>query len=337
MSAAAVRAGQLRLALDHTPSILVEHGLREAHSRPLVSDGKQAATWASRRVAPSEAWGWAEVEWLRTGNKWTALGFDLDGDRALDLLLERVWYELDTLPVPNLVVQRKAGGGLHAAYTLAEPVHRLADARVKPLRLLRRVVEYLAERLEADRGYAQVLAHNPEHNAFRTIGFRREPYELGELAAGVPLDWRAPARGQTRTAVGRNCALFDALIRWAGREVNAETDPLETALKLNAEFVVPLPRAEVGYIVKSVRKYRERWVAQNVGGWHRPTFIERQSARGRRSVIARRDSSASRNLRIWELSRQGLSLRQIAAHVGVSHETVRQTIRAQNQPKTCVG
>ena len=63
---------------------------------------------------------------------------------------------------PNWSVTRKAGGGTHAVWNLARPVHprRRGPGRHR-LRALARVSEYYAATLKADSGYTGVLSHNP--------------------------------------------------------------------------------------------------------------------------------------------------------------------------------
>ena len=61
----------------------------------------------------------------------------MDGANAL----ERLVYHVDQRDVlePNWAVTRKHGGGTHAVWTLAQPVHRGANAKAKPIRALSRV------------------------------------------------------------------------------------------------------------------------------------------------------------------------------------------------------
>ena len=56
--------------IDFAPAKVREHGLKETHSHPLVSQGKglSGAHSASFRVPAVEAWGFPEIE-LRAGNR----------------------------------------------------------------------------------------------------------------------------------------------------------------------------------------------------------------------------------------------------------------------------
>ena len=62
---------QLILPIEFAPSKVRAHGLRDAHTFPLVSQGKcsSGAHSASFRVPAAEAWGFPEIE-LRAGNSW---------------------------------------------------------------------------------------------------------------------------------------------------------------------------------------------------------------------------------------------------------------------------
>ena len=68
--------------IEFVPGKVRRHGLREFHTYPLVSPGKDAAgVWGgSWRVPAAEAWTFPELELGRTGNSIPALLFDLDGD-----------------------------------------------------------------------------------------------------------------------------------------------------------------------------------------------------------------------------------------------------------------
>ena len=193
------------------------------------------------------------------------------------------------LPQPNWVVWRLSNHHAHVAWTLANPVHRHATSRLEPLRYFAWIAEYYTAAVAADPGYAGVLSHNPEpryRTEFSTTWGRRDPYELGELATVIPFGWEPPKVRQT--GVGRNCDLFDALLRWAARHENINVTALSAATFINQQFDHPLPQSEIAATARSVEKYRERWAAR---GWHCPRWIAKQAARGRASGASRRDGS----------------------------------------------
>ena len=175
---------QKLFGIDYAPEKVRAHGLKEAHTFPLVSKGKQGGAHAgSFRVPATEAWGFSEIE-LRAGNSFPSIVLDVDGENALYRIVEAV--EHGEVLTPNWSVTRKASGGTHAVWNLARPVHRGSKARQSPLKALARISEYYAAALKADSGYNGVLAHNPMSKAhgpeFVTNWFHREAYRIDELA-----------------------------------------------------------------------------------------------------------------------------------------------------------
>ena len=304
--------------IESAPPKVRAHGLREAHTYPLVSRGnRQGRPFTSFRVPASEAWTtYPEIE-FRTPNSQPCIVLDVDGSNAL----ERCLWLVDHGKVlePNWMVTRKDGGGTHMAYTLARPVLTGPDMRAAPIRALARVSEYYASAVEADSGYTGVLSHNPMARAhgpgFATNWGRREPYRLPELAEVIPFGWRIPK--VPRTGEGRNCALFDALRRFAGSPENAEHDLFTVAMAINQGFERPLSVQEVRGIAKSVTKRRARWVAR--GAYYTPeqrTLWGRE--RGIRSGKARRKRTADRDSEIIEAVEAGRSYRAVAREFGLS-------------------
>ena len=145
--------------IDAAPAKVRQHGLVEAHSYPLVSQGKRSsgAHNASFRVPAVEAWRFPEIE-LRAGNSWPCIILDVDGANALYRIVEAV--EKAEILTPNWTVTRKGSGGTHAVWNLARPVHRGEQARIAPLKALSRVYEFYATALQADSGYTAILSHN---------------------------------------------------------------------------------------------------------------------------------------------------------------------------------
>ena len=209
--------------IDAAPAKVRQHGLKETHTHPLVSMGKghSGAHSASFRVPGVEAWGFPEIE-LRAGNSWPCIILDVDGANALYRIVEAV--EHGEVLTPNWTVTRKAGGGTHSVWNLARPVHRGEAARIAPLKALSRISEYYADALRADSGYTATLSHNPlsagHGPGFVTNWLHREAYSLPQLGEVIPLGWRRPV--VCKTAIGRNCDLFQSLIRWAGSPENRD-------------------------------------------------------------------------------------------------------------------
>ena len=310
-----------QLALDFAPAQVRSHGLRDAHTYPQVARGQGA----SFRVPASQAWGYPSLE-LRAGNSWPLMGFDCDvPEKVLDALVSNHWGARSdaqpALPEPNMIVQRRSNSHSHVSYFLAKPVHRGPTAREAPLRLFARISEFYRQALGADPGYNGVLTHNPmrsahRHGEFLTHWGCNRPYSLSELAEPIPRGWRLPLKPTTEA--GRNCALFVALMKWAGSPANIGREVVAVARATNDGLDVPLVDSEVAGLAKSVERYRRSWIAK--GRFY--TEAEREAwgcALGLRSGLARRKSTAARNKSIREdprinaelASEHGLTVRRI--------------------------
>ena len=181
-----------QLALDFAPAQVRAHGLRDAHTYPLVARGKGE----SFRVPASQAWGYPSLE-LRAGNSWPLMGFDCDvPETVLDALyanhLGRPRPDSPRLPQPTTIVQRRSNSHSHVSYFLAKPVHRGAAAREAPLRLFARISEFYRQALGGDPGYNGVLTHNPMHSGApgrgvsNPLGLQSVRTPLSELAEAYP-------------------------------------------------------------------------------------------------------------------------------------------------------
>ena len=279
--------------IEFAPDRVREHGLVEAHTWPLVSSGKvQGVVQASFRVHASVAWSFPSLE-LRSARAWPVVCLDCDGTGGYSRLMLAV---LDRdIPCPNWVVYRDTGGA-HGVWCLERPVLRGELARARPLRLLTRATEYMAQKVEADAGYGQILSHNPmapvETQRLQTDWLRRQPYPLQELAEIVPFGWRRPL--VPSTGIGRNCSLFEAGMKWAGSPDNLNFPVLPALMSINAEVARkhgkrPLDAGEVAGISRSVERYRAKWIARGqfleVGDLERSAWGQ---VRGLKSGQARR-------------------------------------------------
>ena len=314
------------LPIEAAPPKVREHGLRDAHSRPLVSPGKRDGVFGvSFRVAPWAAWHFPSLE-LRAENSYPALILDFDGRGSFDRVLEAV--RLSKVGALNWAVENRRTGGVHGVWTLAKPVHRADTALEAPLKLYGRISEYYAALLSADAGYTGVLTHNPMKAAqpagFETHWLRREPYTLGELAEFIPFRWRRPK--PSRTAAGRNCDVFAHCMRWAGSPANLGVPVLDEALGVNNGFKFPLGVSEVAGIARSVERYRRKWIAQGrfwgPGNSSYDHSSEAQAKRGIKSGKARRQRMQDRDQAIVQLALSGESSRAIAQEYGIDQKTV---------------
>ena len=312
--------------IEFAPGKVRRHGLREFHTYPLVSPGKDAAgVWGgSFRVPAAQAWTFPELELGRTGNSIPALLFDLDGDPT-DWLVDVLG---PALPRPNWIVWRRENMHAHVVYTLARPVVTGAQAKRTPQAYLARVGEYLAAELHADAAYSSVLGHNPisqaSHGRYTTDWMREEPYRLEELAEGMPKGWRRPTV-QPQTMYGRNDALFKAGMKWSGAPRNwGNWAGLASSLWVkNQGFIAPLGERELGGIVKSVVRYQRRNLES---GKQQQTFSSIQSCRGKKggkkSGKARRAKTAERDTAIIQAVQAGQSMRAVGREYGLNPSTV---------------
>ena len=318
------------LPIDAAPLKVREHGLRDAHARPLVSPGKKDGVFGlSFRVAPWAAWLFPSLE-LRAANSYTCLILDLDGWGSYERA-ERAVHQTKVGAL-NWAVENRRTGGVHGVWTLANPVHRADMALTAPLKKYGRISEYYAAALGADAGYTGVLTHNPMEDAqlpgFETHWLRREPYTLDELAEFVPFGWRRPK--VSRTAAGRNCDVFCHCMRWAGSPANLNSAVLAEACRVNDGLKFPLGMSEVAGIARSVERYRRRWIKRGQFG---PVGDAERTAWGRERGIksgeARRKRTQERDRAIVQLALAGTKQRAIARVIGVDEKTIRKILRRE--------
>ena len=319
--------------IEFAPARVREHGLVEAHTWPLVSDGKvQGVVQASFRVHASVAWSFPSLE-LRSATAWSVVCLDCDGNGGHSRLMLAI--EDREIPCPNWVVYRVAGGA-HGVWCLARPVLRGESTRAGPLRLLTRATEYMAQKVAADTGYGQVLSHNPmvpvASQHLQTDWLRKQPYLLQELAEIVPFGWRRPV--VSSTGIGRNCSLFEAGMKWAGSPTNLGVPVLTALMAINAEVArkhskPPLDAGEISGIAKSVERYRAKWIAAGRfyteaerSAWGRSMGLKGGLASGR----ARRKRVESRDRQIVEAVLAGCSMRSIARKLGLRLSTVQHIV-----------
>ena len=303
--------------LDFAPVELRAHGLRDAHSFPLVGSRTAEGVRSWRMAASDKSWAYPLIEWTRAGNSFAGIGFDCDSREAVERAAASCMGAGDLL-TPNVYATRTASGHAQVFYLLDRPVHRGEHARARPLTYLARVSEFYRATLGADPGYCGVLSSNPVHDDYQTSYPRADPYALGDLASAIPKGWRVPR--PATTAEGRNCELFNALCKRSLQDTDAQLEAWGNSY--NDQFVPPLDAAELRGILKSVYRYRARWREQG----HQRSFLFRQALRGRKggtaSGLARRANVSDRDRFILARLEAGESQRAVARAFGVDQATV---------------
>jgi hypothetical protein len=253
----------------------------------------------------------AKIHWLV---------FDCDKSNALEVAIQQAHC-----PVPNLEVVNPANGHSHLFYGLAVPVVRTDLAHAKPLRYLASVEYALRQVLGGDFGYTGMISKNPLHASWTLIEHQPSLWTLGELSEFLTLPKKLPRKALT-VGVGRNCALFEAVRRWAYAEVlafrltgNRESFAkavYDVSQSLNA-FPEPLPLSEVRGVAKSVA----RWTWNNYTGRNTDAeFSKRQAARAKqgRGVARYRHTARERAAIVEEARKPGAIATEVAKAHGVS-------------------
>jgi hypothetical protein len=246
------------------------------------------------------------------------------------------WYDAD-LPAPAWVSVNPETSHCHIAYGLIAPVARTDAARSEPLRFAAAIEAAYGAKLEADRGYSGLITKNPMHPHWHVFYPATEAsnyghYDLAELAEYVTLPNRLP-KGREATGIGRNVSLFDDLRIWSYRAVRDYWKPnglndwqsavLKKAESLN-QFSEPLPYVEIRATAKSVAKwtwknFTPKGFQEYVKRTHRPDI---QAKRGKRSGEVRAEKAEEKAVEAREMSKKGMSSRQIAATIGVNQSTI---------------
>jgi hypothetical protein len=245
-------------------------------------------------------------------------------------------WEDARLPPPAWAAINRQNGHAHLVWGLVAPVLvDSPDMRQAPMRYLCAVEAAFRAKLEADPGYSGLITKNPAHPLWRVLRGPRIGYELGELAEWVDLPKHLPRRKPEQIGLGRNVTLFDWLRQYAYRNVRFYKTDVRNfvlwqshlnskALERNGDFQQPLDGREVWHIAKSVSKWT--WRRFDIAASD-ARFRELQAHRGRNGGVAsglsRAAASEDKRASARLMRAQGMSLRAIAAELGVSHEIVR--------------
>ncbi|EMW1803082.1 replication initiation protein [Salmonella enterica subsp. enterica serovar Chester] len=207
--------------------------------------------------------------------------FDIDSDTAAI-----AWQDAN-IPKPNFITQNPANGHAHLFYALSSPVCITENARRKPQKLLKGVIEGLTERLGADPCYTGKITKNPLNPRWRTFWNEQPRFELNYLCEFIDTNKRVKKEvRKSIVAEGRNTALFDSLRFYAYSIIfkyqkNDDFCGFMSALEEEAEhindsFEDQLGFKEINHTIRSISS----WVW---GTFDSDTFSEIQSNRAKKA------------------------------------------------------
>lgn len=207
--------------------------------------------------------------------------FDIDSDTAAI-----AWQDAD-IPKPNFITQNPANGHAHLFYALSSPVCITENARRKPQKLLKGVIEGLTERLGADPCYTGKITKNPLNPRWRTFWNEQPRFELNYLCEFIDTNKRVKKEvRKSIVAEGRNTALFDTLRFYAYSIIfkYQKNDDFcgflsaleEEAEHINDSFEDQLCFKEINHTIRSISS----WVW---GTFDSDTFSEIQSNRAKKA------------------------------------------------------
>lgn len=207
--------------------------------------------------------------------------FDIDSDTAAI-----AWQDAN-IPKPNFITQNPANGHAHLFYALSSPVCITENARRKPQKLLKGVIEGLTERLGANPCYTGKITKNPLNPRWRTFWNEQPRFELNYLCEFIDTNKRVKKEvRKSIVAEGRNTALFDSLRFYAYSIIfkyqkNDDFCGFMSALEEEAEhindsFEDQLGFKEINHTIRSISS----WVW---GTFDSDTFSEIQSNRAKKA------------------------------------------------------
>lgn len=223
------------------------------------------------------------------------------------------------LPPPSWTSMSPDSGRAHVAYVLETSVW--PEHSAKAARYAEAVYRAYSDRLRADPGYARLITKSPWSSNWRLTCWRKEPYDLAELAEYVDLGRHAvrlPRRHTESLGLGRNSDMFESLRQWAYTSIPQYWRPdgydawhaavLDECERRAAVVCLehakgPLPWSEIRATAKSVAS----WTWKHMSPAGRADLIARthtseaQARRGIKSGEARRKGTAlERDRSPWE-------------------------------------
>lgn len=229
------------------------------------------------------------------------------------------------LPPPSWTAMSPDSGRAHVAYVLETSVW--PEHSAKAARYAEAVYRAYSDQLRADPGYARLITKSPWSSNWRLTCWRKEPYDLAELAEYVDLTRRSgslPGSLPGRLpGLGRNSDTFESLRHWSYAAIKEYWRPggydawhaavLDECERRAAAVCLEhgngmLPWSEIKATAKSVARWT--WARLTPSGRAdlitRTHTSEAQARRGRKSGESRRKGSAA-EAKPWEA--QGISRR----------------------------
>ncbi len=232
-------------------------------------------------------------------------------------------------PEPTIFVSNPQNGHAHLFYLLQTPVHQNANSSQKAIQFASAIDCGLALKLDADLGYAGLLAKNALHRDWEVLHTVPTAYELHELAEYVDTTLlNSLAKKPLEYGLGRNCFVFKELKKWSYKAIRQGYPAfeqwynavLQRAEMINARFEQPLPFNELKHIAKSVATWtNRRFSAQSFSQW--------QSNNGKRSGIARAKLNEDKRIQARLYRQKGLTIQAIADELSVNKSTVSRWIK----------
>ncbi|MBE8232702.1 MAG: plasmid replication protein [Endozoicomonadaceae bacterium] len=227
-------------------------------------------------------------------------------------------------PEPTLFVSNPENRHAHLYYLLNTPVHKNSHSSQKSQRYAAAVDAGLALKLDADLGYAGLLAKNADHERWQLLESYGKAYTLHELAESVEnYILNDLSNDPMYYGLGRNCQMFESIRIWAYKAIRRGYPAyeqwcnavLQRAEMLNTRLDVPLPYSEC----KSISLSIARWTHKNLS---KEGFSEWQSQQGSKGGKAKGQRYEYMRMRAIRLRHSGMSFRAIADQIGCSKSVV---------------
>jgi len=240
------------------------------------------------------------------------------------------WYDRNC-PPPNIVATNPENGHAHLFYGLETPVWQQYED-TKAYRFACAVDVALTKALDADPGYAKLIAKNPlRDDKWLVQTFQPYSYDLNWIADYVDLDpYKDRRKNLPEIGLGRNCTLFERLRHWAYQNIRQNWIDYDfwhytvecQARKYN-DFPEPLPDCEIRATAKSVAKWTWDHMSQE-------SFRRWGENRRNRSIAVRREKSLELKKIIIELAKQNphATQRELSKMAGVPLMTVNRLLKS---------